>query len=753
MSRLAADLNPQQKAAVTHAGGPCLVLAGAGSGKTRVITSRIAWLIQEKRLRPEQICAVTFTNKAAAEMRARLGRLLGSEPDGLWLLTFHALGLRFLRDVAGKPGAPRSGFAIYDRADSLATWRGCQGELSIDSNAFAPNHLYESCSRARNRLEDPVAWDQAGRPPEQRMAARIFGAYRKAMRSRNAVDFDDLLAWPLDLLSQRARLRRRWQERFTHLLVDEYQDTNRLQYRLVRALLGDESSLMVVGDEDQSIYRWRGADLANVLDFQSDFPGATVVRLEQNYRSTQPILRAAGSLVAHNKERLGKQLWSDLPGEQVPTFMLCAEERQEAIWVAKQVSEALSGGVVPSEFAVLFRTNAQSRPFEEEFAARAIPFRVVGGPTFYRRSEVKDVLSWLRLLCGADDAALTRALSTPPRGVGPKTLATFEGSGAGAAEELLGVLAATDPAAALRTRGCPARAIPGLLTFAQTLSAARRKIGQVSLEDLLLETLATSGYADYLRSRPDGEERRGNVDTLIASAAEFAGPGPCSAQTLAAFLDRSALVSDTDTTKSPGGTVSLMTIHSAKGLEFHTVFVAGLEEGTLPHDGAIKEGAVEEERRLCYVAMTRARHQLFLSAARLRRVHGQERFQRTSRFVGEIDPRAVLVRESPTIIADAARAVAGAASSSRTRRSSRSGNRPAKMRPVPADARGTGIAAGLDRLTAGTGVFHPKFGPGRIGETQGSGEQLKLTVSFVRSGTKQLIARFAKLQLLAGGRQ
>jgi DNA helicase-2/ATP-dependent DNA helicase PcrA len=757
-TRFERDLNPQQLAAVTHEGGPCLVLAGAGSGKTRVITHRIAWLLSARAVPPNAICAVTFTNKAAAEMRQRVGELLGGEPSGLWLMTFHALGLRLLREAAGRPGAPPAGFAIYDRGDSLSLWKRCQSELRIDTSDYPPRQLFEACSRAQNALEDPRGWDQPNQPIERRQAARVYGAYRKRMRERRALDFDDLLVQPLRLLSTDSSWHRRVSERFRHLLVDEYQDTNQLQYRLVRALVGDTGALMVVGDEDQSIYRWRGADISNVLDFRSDFPGATVIRLEQNYRSTQPILRAAGSLIARNNERLGKNLWSDQEAGAKPVHMLLSSERQEAVWVARHVAAARSKGTPLSEIAVLFRVNAQSRPFEEEFAGRSTPFRVVGGPTFFRRAEVKDALAVLRLLVTEDDAALARAISTPRRGVGPAALTALASSGAGPANALFAALAGSDPSDTLRVAGVANRSADALVAFGRTILALRDRLGHDSLADLVRLALERVGYLEMLRAARDGEERMANLDELMASAAEFAGDGSADADRLVAFLDRTALISDVDAASSREGAVSLMTVHAAKGLEFDTVFVVGMEEGLLPHGSSIKEGHVEEERRLAYVAMTRARSQLFLSSARLRRLHGQERLQTPSRFLGEIDPGAIETDMEPGLLT-------GSSGSGRTHRGGGSrggGGRGGGYRPgttterrtappkrVDPNARGTGVPAPGGSLQPGAAVFHPMFGPGRITGAQGSGDQLKVTVAFARAGTKELIARFAKLQLLA----
>jgi len=744
---LEADLNPQQLQAVTHTGGPCLVLAGAGSGKTRVITYRIAWLIAQG-VPADGICGLTFTNRAAGEMRARVASLHGGEPAGLWLLTFHALGLRLLRDAAGGANAPRIGFAVFDRGDSMGVWRVCQKELRIDSREFRPRALFETCSRGINRLEDPQAWDEAGRPSEQRLAGRVYAAYRQEMRRRNAVDFDDLLAWPLQLLSAGSIIAD--PRRFQHFLVDEYQDTNRLQYRLVRALLGSDSSIMVVGDEDQSIYRWRGADIANVLEFERDFPGATTVRLEQNYRSTQPILAAANSLVGHNRERLGKQLWTDNEGSDLPLLMHCGSERSEAVWVAKQIGRELLAGTQGKEIAILYRTNAQSRPFEEELAGRSVPFRVVGGPTFFRRSEVKDLLAYLRLLRFDDDAALERATARPPRGIGAATVAKIAAGGTSAASVLRAAAREEDPAAFLLAAGTPPRAAAGAVTLAVLLHEISARLDSISLGDALDALLRDSGYRAWLNTQQDGPDRLANLDELIASAHEFGGDASA-AEKLDDYLDRAALVADADTSSGSRNGVHLTTIHAAKGLEFDVVFVAGLEEGLFPHASALDDGQLEEERRLAYVAMTRARLRLFLSAARSRRIRGRERIQLPSRFLREIDPRHLVVEEAPGAVVAASQARRSGAGSSRRleRGGSRRPQAPRKVsRPVDPDARGTGSPAAPAQLRVGTAVFHPMFGAGRIVDTQGAGDRLKLVVAFARAGTKHLIAKFAKLQLL-----
>ncbi|MFQ5743700.1 MAG: ATP-dependent helicase [Acidobacteriota bacterium] len=736
---LLAHLNPEQRSAVTHTGGACLVLAGAGSGKTRVLTRRIAYLIAERGVPPNSICAVTFTNKAAAEMRARVRSLLGEQPEGLWLSTFHALGLRLLREWAGRHGAPPAGFAIYNRDSSLAVWRQCQHALQVSASEYEPARLYGRCSRAVNRLEDPAAWDEKAASWNRRVAGRIWKEYRRAMEEAAAVDFDDLLYRPLKLLSANAELRAAVQQRFRHLLVDEYQDTNRLQYRLVRSLLGapEDHELMVVGDEDQSIYRWRGADLNNVLDFQDDFPGATLIRLERNYRSTRPILAAASSLVSHNHQRLGKKLWTEEEGGELPLFVQCATDRQEAEWAVSKVAALVAADVALSGIAILYRTNAQSRLLEEAFLARRIAHRVVGGPRFFARAEVRDLLAYLLLLVRPDDVALRRAVAVPSRGIGPATLEALAGAQPqmGAAAALQHLASQPAPADALRATACPTAVIPRLLAFHRMLEELRRLAATVSIENLIRATLDRSGYAATLAARPDAGDRLANLEELISAATEEIDHGPSGngLAELAAFLDRVALLTDADTDQGSTGGVRLMTVHAAKGLEFEVVFLCGMEEGLFPHASALAEGQVEEERRLCYVGMTRARRRLLLSAAHSRRLYGRERWQEPSRFIAEINPSSMIVHNAPietTTVSGASR---------------RAGTVP-RQGDATASAERTTRAAPAKDLHVGVRVRHPIFGLGKVTWCQGSGKGLKLKIRFA-AGSKTILARYAKLEV------
>jgi DNA helicase-2/ATP-dependent DNA helicase PcrA len=812
------ELNPAQLEAVTHSGSHCLVLAGAGSGKTRVLTHRIAWLIAEHAVSPERICAVTFTNKAAAQMRGRVRRLLGADSADVWLSTFHSMGLRLLREwseaaaagraeaaglptaaspatSAGDPWLPPAGFAVYNRDASLSVWRQSQAALRINPRDYDPGRQFGRCSTAVGALQDPASWDDKQQSWDRKVAGRVWKQYRGAMRAAGAVDFDDLLMLPLQLLSRNEELQRRTAARFAHLLIDEYQDTNRLQYRLIRTLLADDSELFVVGDEDQSIYGWRGADLDNVLDFQRDFPGATVVRLEQNYRSTQPILSAAGSLVANNRQRLGKKLWTDLEGGELPTFVQCATDREEAEWVAEKIGELQGAAESPalSDVAVLYRTNAQSRQFEEVFIGRRIPHRVVGGQRFFARREVRDILAYLQLLVRDDDVALRRAIATPSRGIGPKTLESLVAASddRSAAACLRRLSSEPEPQEAFAAAGFSPAATERLWAFARLLSTLREVAAASSVAELIRATIERTGYAALLEREENTEDRLGNLGELVGASQEIAkedgeddpegatsstpgsGPGVSPLESagvsgmpllteLRLFLDRLALLADADTDRADADGVRLMTVHAAKGLEFSVVFLAGMEEELFPHATSIGGGDVEEERRLCYVGMTRARRRLLMSAARSRRINGRERWQEPSRFIGEIDPRNIVLRDylSPRSVGSkgyAPSSFSGLGGRTGQRRRSRLGGptgRPATRRDgeraaatAPVKFSGATRPAAANDLQEGATVVHPMFGPGRITETTGSGDKLKLEIRFNKVGAKSVIAKFAKLEV------
>jgi DNA helicase-2/ATP-dependent DNA helicase PcrA len=741
-ARLLAGLNEAKREAVLHASGPLLVLAGAGSGKTRVITHRIAWLILHERVSPSRIFAVTFTNKAAGEMRERVEALLGSRIAGAWIGTFHAMCLRILRRDGERCGlAP--GFNVYDTDDQLAlVKRILKAETSEEEDTGTPRSFLSRISRAKNAMESPDDVERRAFTPEWRLLVTVYRAYQDALKKANAVDFDDILLKTLDLLRNDGEAGERYASRFEHLLVDEYQDTNRPQYLLVRALSSRHGNVCVVGDEDQSIYRFRGAELRNILEFSSDHPGARTIRLEQNYRSTATILEAAGTVVARNVQRLGKKLWTqNARGDAIELFR-APDDRSEAAWIAHRIQE-LQLDTAAEDVAVLYRTNAQSRLFEESFRSARIPYQVVGSVQFYARKEVKDVLAYLKLAANpADDVSFRRIVNTPARGIGARTLETVERAAAATGLPLM------EAAGDVLQRGLLAtRAAATLEGFLDLLADLMRRADGTPVPQLLAHIVRATQYFEYLEKAFPGmaAERKENVDSLISAAAEQAEETP--GATLQDFLDRSALVADADDVgREPG--VTLMTIHCAKGLEFPCVFLAGLEENLFPH--VMSTGAdedIEEERRLCYVALTRARRRLFLTHARFRRVHGALLPNLPSRFLDEVPPE--IVREVPPP-ADLFLAERPAPWGEDWGSAGSSAARAARRQPVRTAVRPTAAAEQHeDGLNVGAFVRHPRFGDGRILDREGAGKRLKLTIAFGSHGTKKILPAYTKLRVEA----
>jgi DNA helicase-2/ATP-dependent DNA helicase PcrA len=738
-------LNEAQIEAVLHERGPLLVLAGAGSGKTRVITHRIAHLIQSRGIHPSRIVAVTFTNKAAAEMRERVERLLGRPPLGAWIGTFHALCVRILR-YDGRNIGLESGFNIYDTDDQLALVKRILKREAGEEATLTPRAVLSRISRAKNSLQSAEDLEARAFTPERRLAAAVFRQYQAELRKSNAVDFDDLLVRTIELFRSCPEVAEHYAERCEQLLVDEYQDTNRPQYLLVRALSARHGNVCAVGDEDQCIYRFRGAELRNILDFENDHHGTRTIRLEQNYRSTATILRAAGAVVAHNLSRKGKRLWTENPdGERIELYR-APDDRTEAAWIAQRAS-ALEGPVAFSEMAVLYRTNAQSRLFEELFRRERIPYQVVGSVQFYARKEVKDVLAYLRLAANpVDDVAFRRVVNTPPRGIGATSLQTIEGVAAERAEPLL--------AAARRVvadKRVATRSAKPLAAFVALIDELAGEQATESIAALLERVVAVTDYGRYLdKAYPGlGAERMENVQALISAAVEFAEESD--EATLSGFLDRSALVSDADNVGRDEG-VTLMTIHCAKGLEFPVVFLSGLEENLFPHAmAAATDDDIEEERRLCYVAMTRARQRLLLSHARFRRVQGVLLPHPASRFIEEV-PEQLLDEVAPppglfpaeTDGWDPGRAWgAGGSSAAQAARRRRA-------EPPPAPPKHAATEKHEDGYDVGVHVRHPRFGGGQILDREGQGKQLKLTIHFSSHGSKKILPAYTQLEIAAG---
>jgi DNA helicase-2/ATP-dependent DNA helicase PcrA len=716
-------LNARQREAVLAVEGPVLILAGAGSGKTRVITHRIAHLVLDRAVPSESVIALTFTNKAADEMRSRAEALLSGCPLRSWMSTFHSFCVRLLRREAGAAGLdPR--FPIYDEADQLAAVREALRALDLSEKLHPPRRLLSRISARKNSGRGEEDDD----PSVVGITARVHARYRQILDAAGALDFDDLLLRAVALLESQPVVREAWARRFPYVLVDEYQDTNRSQYDLVRLLAGVRRNLTVVGDEDQSIYSWRGADISNILDFEHDFPGARVFRLEENYRSSQAILDVASALVERNVRRKGKLLRAVREGGQRVHLHEAVDEFEEAAWVVGRIAANRDRG----RSAVLLRMNAQSRLFEEALLRARLPYLVLGGVGFYERKEVKDLLAYLRLVANAKDSvAFHRIVNVPSRGVGARTLEEIDRAAASAGSSAWEAMVRLVDEAAL-----PSRALVPLRRFREMVEALREEASVRGLKSLLERTLEVTGYAASL-AREDTQEsqhRLENLAELLAAAAEYearAGQEEASLS-LGGFLDRAALLSETDRLRDDVP-VLLMTLHAAKGLEFESVFLAGLEEGLLPHSRSVTApDGLEEERRLCYVGMTRAMTRLHLSWARSRQVFGQRRLSEPSRFLAEI-PQEVLERSGGLAVPPPPR---------RTRREV-----PAQGLPRPIPAVPDGPAPDDAALRPGVRVRHPLFGVGTVLRRESGGDGLKVTVSFPGLGAKKLVARFAGLEL------
>ncbi|RMH21287.1 MAG: ATP-dependent DNA helicase PcrA [Gemmatimonadetes bacterium] len=755
-------LNPEQRVAVEHLEGPILVLAGAGSGKTRVLTTRIGHLVHEHGVPPDRILAVTFTNKAAGEMRERVARLLGRDPRGLWLGTFHALGARILRRHAPTLGWSRT-FTIFDAEQSLRTVKRAAESVGVDTRRWSPKALRAHISGAKNQLVGPDAFaEEHGDSFDlfTRTVARVYPAYQALLEEQNAFDFDDLLVGPVTLFREAPDVLRAYRDRFAFVLVDEYQDTNRAQFVFLELLAREHGNLMVVGDDDQSIYGWRGADIGNILDFERAFPGARVVRLERNYRSTEVILSAANAVIARNTQRKGKTLRTDRAGGAPITLTAAADETDEARWVVDRIRDRVEGegGLSWRDFAILYRTNAQSRAMEDAFRRAGVPYQIIGGVRFYERREIQDVLAYLRLISNPRDReAFDRIVNYPRRGVGQ---ATLERLTAWAEAQGIDLLEAARRAG--EAPDVPAAGARGLQRFAdlvQRYSALAVELGVGALLERLIEEL------DILRllrdEGPEGEDRANNVRELVAGALDFNAElleeldedDLDTFSELDLFLQRVALVADVDRHDPDADAVTLMTLHNAKGLEFPVVFVTGLEDGLFPLARAYDEPAeLEEERRLFYVGITRARDELLLTWAGRRRRAGDMMYGRLSPFVEDI-PEALL-RAGETEL---------------QRASSGYRRRPSDRGPGAGQGRGFGptgrstaaredwdapALADLDldldqdapRLVKGERVLHETFGSGTVRELSGFGRDLKVTVEFDEVGPKKLLVRYARLR-------
>jgi DNA helicase-2/ATP-dependent DNA helicase PcrA len=755
-----ASLNPEQREAVLHTEGPLLILAGAGSGKTRVIAYRIAYLIGSALAQPFEVLAVTFTNKAAEEMRERVAKLIGDEARDVWISTFHSLCARLLRREGPAIGLSRD-FVIYDSSDQQSAVKQVMRELQVDDKIIQPRQVLGRISQAKNRMETPDKVGAGTYRDEQ--IAKIYDAYVKALERANALDFDDLLLKTVQLFEQDG-VRAKYQRQFRYVMVDEYQDTNRPQYMLIKHLVGNRHNLAVVGDPDQSIYKWRGADLRNILDFEHDFPEAATVRLERNYRSTQNILDAASAVIANNTDRKEKRLWTEQGRGDLVTYFRGEDELEEASFIARELRKEMSARR-DATVAILYRLNSQSRALEDQLMRDGTPYRIIGGVRFYERKEVKDALSYLKLIINPhDDVSFRRVVNVPARGIGKAVMDALERDDATAPggnappmmmAGLFGVTASQSLWARathlLTSRTLPGRSHNALKQFVELLDALIALARHEPISTLIGKMLDQSGYLKALREEntEEAESRIQNLAEFVSSAREYEERETDAS--IGGFVDRLSLLSEADESSgSNSARVWLMTMHAAKGLEFPVVALAGMEEGLFPHSRAGEDQEqIEEERRLCYVGMTRAQSRLLLTSAARRRVFGEYQSTEPSRFLEEIPRELVLETPSYTRARSFGASTYGSRSAyeSRPNPYARRQARPEAPAPAPAykyeeeDQSSDG-----GRPKPGQKVRHAQFGVGTVREVDGKGEDMKLTVHFATVGTKKLIAKYARLQ-------
>jgi DNA helicase-2/ATP-dependent DNA helicase PcrA len=750
------NLNDEQREAVLQTGGPLLILAGAGSGKTRVIAFRIAYLIGAGHADPHEILAVTFTNKAADEMRTRVETLVGPAASGAWISTFHSMCARLLRREAPAIGLSRD-FVIYDASDQLTAMKRVLRDLRIDDGVLQPRAALTRISQAKNRMDDVAAHAVAGFNPREEMFGKVYAAYQRALADANALDFDDLLLKTVDLFETAVAVRDRYSRRFRFIMVDEYQDTNRPQYLLIRRLADAHRNLCVVGDPDQSIYKWRGADLRNIMDFERDFPETRVVKLERNYRSTQVILDAASAVIRQNRNRKEKRLWTERTGGERIVYFRAGDELEEADFVARTAREALAGDVDAS-VAILYRTNAQSRVIEDAFRRAGVAYKIVGGVRFYERKEVKDALAYLRLLINPDDdVSLRRVINVPARGIGKAVIEAVEGVplliAAAEAREARGAGSLwARLVAGLKAGVFAPRAAASLRAFRELVESLAETARREPVSAALAKVLDRSGYLQDLREErsEDAEGRIENLAELVSAAREFETREP--EPSLSGFVDRLSLLSDVDEEEGASDArVLMMTLHSAKGLEFPAVIITGLEEGLFPHSRSVDEEAeLEEERRLCYVGMTRAESSLVLSGAARRRVFGEYRQTEPSRFIDEV-PDDLLVRletQASALFQGRFNTYGGRTGAHHGAGSARPR---ARRQPWSDEVHEPSYSyesedQSATRLRPGMKVRHPHFGLGTVLSVEQLDDDVKLTVRFVTVGSKRLLARFAKLE-------
>lgn len=712
---LLANLNQPQREAVLHTEGPLLILAGAGSGKTRVITTRIANLIKTKDVWPSSILAITFTNKAAAEMKERVRRLLGTEVGAIWISTFHAACVRILRQEIHHLGYT-SNFIIYDTSDQQTVIKNCLKEMNLDEKKFAPRAVAGAISQAKNKLLTPEKFSLTTGDYFQEVCANVYGKYQKKLKENNAVDFDDLIMLTTQLFNEFPQVLSYYQNKFRYIMVDEYQDTNHAQYLLVNLLARQHQNICVVGDDDQSIYKFRGADISNIVDFERDYPQVKIIKLEQNYRSTECILEAANEIVKKNCQRKEKKLWTALGKGELISCYQGFDEQDEARYVAQKVREWCdkSQGNY-RDIAVLYRTNGQSRTFEEWFRRLGIPYQIIGGLGFYERKEIKDIMSYLRLIANPNDqVAFERIVNVPKRGVGETSVAKFFQNmhyhnytldqGLNKLEEMANL---------------SGKAKSSMISFRDMMNKLRQQVASLTLTELVEELLAASGYLEQLKNSKDVQDqtRIENLQEFMSVTKDY--DRNTTEGNLDDFLSGLALYTDLDSAETDDNQVKLMTLHTAKGLEFPLVFLVGLEEGIFPHSRSLEnDEELEEERRLCYVGITRAMKKLFLTYAQSRMLYGRYNSYMPSRFLDEI----------PTKLIDGEK-----------EKSVQHGLRHKKREVIEEIAE-------PDLYSVGDKVTHPKWGQGAVVSVKGAGGDAQISVAFPEMGIKTLVAKYAPLK-------
>ena len=722
-------LNEPQRQAVTHGDGPLLILAGAGSGKTRALTRRIAYLVGTGAAQPSEILAITFTNKAAAEMRERVEQLVGGRARAMWVMTFHSACARMLRSDAERLGYTR-GFTIYDEADSVRLVKQCVEQLGIDPKRFPPRGLKRQISDAKSQLLDAEGYRLKVDTYFEQTAAEVYELYEQRIHAMNAIDFDDLLFRCVNLFELFSEVLGRYRRSFRHVLVDEYQDTNHAQYRWLQLLTEEHRNLAVVGDEDQSIYAFRHADIRNILGFEHDYPDATVIKLEQNYRSTETILDAANAIIANNRERKGKRLWTDLgQGEPIHVREL-EDEHQEARFVAGEIERHVDGGGSRDDVAVFYRANAQSRVLEDTLVRYGVGYQVIGGTRFYERAEVKDALAYLTLLVNPQDVvSFQRIVNSPRRGIGDTSQGRIAAHANTIGEPIFDVASVPQDVPSLG----PA-AVKAVARFMATMGRLRDRADGASVGDLLQETLEEVGYLAALEAERtiEAQGRLENLEELVGVAREY--DASAEEPSVEEFLQQVALFSEQDNLSEEAGIVTLMTLHNAKGLEYELVFMIGCEDGVFPHSRSIEAGDIEEERRLCYVGITRARRELFLTHARTRALYGGREWNVPSRFLGEIPAELTDAAQQPSARAAAGSWGAGATGwGAGTTWSGAGGGVAATDAPRPAASFGLG-----------DDVTHAKFGDGVVTGLEPGG---LVVVRFASDGSeRKLMADFAPLK-------